>query len=136
MSRAQVISLVLVAALCSVVVAGCGDTSQQQSGDAYAASATMSAMRAAGWRASAVRGMPHTVSGTPQVAYLQTSTPAGRHIDVQFLKGPAEAASEGAAAEKQGFKGVVIGNTLAFVPPAGHRAIDASDRQALSKLLR
>jgi len=138
MSRADVISMVLVVALFSVGVAGCGDTSQQQSRDTYTASATMSAMRAAGWRSSAVRGMPHTASGTPQVAYLQTSTPDGQHIDVQFLKGPGEAASEGAAARKQlqGFKGIVIGNALAFVSPNGRRAIATSDRQALSKLLR
>jgi len=98
----------------------------------------MSAMRAAGWRSSAVGGMPHTVSGTPQVAYLQTSTPAGQHIDVQFLEGPAEAASEGTAAEKRvnGFTGVVMGNVLAFVPPNGRPAIPPADRQALRKLLR
>lgn len=78
------------------------------------------------------------MSGTAQVGYLQTSTPAGQQIDVQLLKGPAEAASEGAAAEKrlQGFRGVVIGNALAFVPPNGRHAIATSDRRALGKLLR
>lgn len=128
----------LVLALVSAGSAGCGETSARQSGEKYTAAATSSAMHAAGWRSSAVRGMPQTVSGTRQVGYLQTSTPAGRQIDVQFLKGPGEAASEGAAAEKQlhGFRGVVIGNALAFVPPNGRQAIATSDRHALSKLLR
>jgi len=125
-------------ALVSIGVAGCGGTPAPKPDTTYTAPATTSAMQAAGWRASAVRGMPHTVTGTEQVAYLQTTTPAGRRIDVQFLKGPSEAAGEGAAAQKRlkGFKAVVIGIALAFTPASGRVAIPAADRAALRRLLR
>ena len=58
------------------------------------------------------------MSGTPQIGYLETSPAAGRRIDVQFVKGPAEAKSEGAAAETKldGFQATVLGNVVAFTP--------------------
>ena len=68
--------------LACVAVTGCGSTASEKS-EAYDSSATASAMRAAGWQASAAKGMPRTVTGTPQVAYLQATTPAGHRIDVQ-----------------------------------------------------
>jgi hypothetical protein len=123
--------------LVSAWAVGCGGAGTGPS-DTYAASATASAMRAAGWQVSVAEGMPQTVTGTEQVAYLQASTSAGHRIDVQFLTGPAQAKSEGDAAEKQlqGFRAVVLGNVLAFTPPSGRAPIAAADREALGKLLR
>lgn len=127
----------LIATTACAAIAGCGG-GDDGAAKSYTAAPTATALRAAGWRAAPTTGMPKTVSGTRQVAYLETTTPAGHRVDVQFLAGDAQATQEGAAATKRlrGFHGVVIGNALAFTPPGGKVPVDATDRDALAKLLR
>ncbi len=129
----------LIATTACAAIAGCGGGADGADGaKPYTAAPTATALRAAGWRAAPTTGMPKTVSGTRQVAYLETTTPGGHRIDVQFLAGDAQAKQESVAATKRlpGFHGVVIGNALAFIPPGGKVLVEASDRDALAKLIR
>ncbi len=97
------------------------------------ASDIAASLRASGWKASAVSGMPHTVTGFPQIAYLATTSPSGTQIDLQFFATGPQATAEAKAAEKRfhGFHAVAIGDLIAFSHAIGQRELPASDLTAI-----
>lgn len=132
MSRWRTTSVALVAG--ALLAAGCGgaDTPSRSQRDTPAA-----ALRSAGWKVREVAGMPHTVSGAPQVGYLETTSPAGGAIDLQLFATAAQARGEAAAAERRlrGFHAAIVGELIAFSRGDGKRPVASADIAALRAAL-
>ena len=116
----------------ALLVGGCG-----HSGGSYSQQASLDRLVSAGWKAISANGMPNTVSGLPQVGYLQMTSPDGIRLDAQFMEDAPAAQKEAAAAGAKlpGFRSVVIGNVLVFTPPDGAIPVNDADRTALTSLL-
>ena len=124
---------ILLSLACAALLAGaCG-----HSGGPYSEQASLDHLVSAGWKATSAHGMPNTVSGLPQVGYLQMTSPDGVRLDAQFMEDAAAAQKEAAAAGAKlpGFRSVVIGNVLVFTPPDGAIPVNDADRTALTSLL-
>lgn len=75
-----------------------------------------------------VAGMPHTVTGAPQVAYFEARSPSAAMIDVQVFATAAQAGAEEAAAERKlpGFHATTITNAIAFSHGTGRSTVPAA----------
>ncbi len=82
--------------------------------------------------------MPHTVSGASQTGYLETTSPDGSLIDVQFFANASLARGEAAAAGHQlpGFHAVVVGDAVAFSRGTGQHRLPAASTRSLRFVLR
>ncbi len=128
----------LVAVLVGLAVAGCGSSSSAGAGSTPAqVSATEGSLRAAGWQVHQVAGMPHTVSGAPQVGYLQVTSPAGAQLDLQVFAAAAQASTEAAAAQAKlpGFHASPIGDLIAFSRGNGRQSLTVAELSALRSAL-
>lgn len=124
-----------------VMLAGCGSGGSAHPGRGAAAPsdvhASEAALRAAGWRVREVAGMPHTVSGASQTGYLETTSPDGSLIDVQFFANAPLASGEAATAERRlhGFHAIVVGDTIAFSRGTGQHRLSAASIRSLQSAL-
>ncbi len=86
---------------------------------------------------SDVAGMPHTVSGAPQLGYLQTTSPTGAEIDLQLFATHAQASSEAAAAQRTlaGFHATAISDLIAFSRGNGRQLLSAAELRRLRSAL-
>lgn len=100
------------------VVAGCARSDTRT----YDPDRSVMSLRQVGWVVSRVAPPPETVGGGRQLAYLETTAPDRRRIDLQFLEGAGGATAELTVRRRRnpGFAGTTIGNVL--VIPAGERA--------------
>lgn len=121
----------------AVAVTGCGGQQHDGARTLRAADAAAS-LRAGHWHVQAVTGMPHTVSGAPQAAYLQTTSPTGVQIDLQFFTSDPQAQAEAAAAQAKlrGFHATAIGNVIAFSRGSGRQRLTDADLKTLRAALR
>jgi hypothetical protein len=106
-----------------VLAAGCARSNTKT----YDPDRSAAALQRVGWIVTRVATPPETVGGGGQLAYLQTTAPDRRRIDLQFLEGPDGAADELAARRRRApdFAGTAIGNVV--VIPQGERTDDLPD---------
>lgn len=116
-----------------VLVAACASSNTKT----YDPDRSAAALQRVGWIVTRVANPPETVGGGRQLAYLETTAPDRRRIDLQFLEGPDGAADELAARRRRtrDFAGTAIGSVV--VIPAGERIDDlpGADVSALRSYL-
>ena len=85
------------------------------------------ALEGVGWVVSQLAPPPTTAGGGRPLAYLETTAPDRRRIDLQFLETPEAATAELAARRRQtpAFAGATVGNVV--VIPAGERGDEIPD---------
>jgi hypothetical protein len=105
---------------------------------ALSASASTLSLHHAGWKVHSENGMPHTITGARQIAYLQTTTPGGVEIDLQFFSSHTLAIRESTAADRtlRNFHSDVVDNVVAFSHPNGHQRLNGAIVLALRARLR
>ena len=133
-------------ALCAplILLAGCGGGSDSSATAPSAGSALSgahaweAALRAEGWQAREVAGMPQTISGAPQVVYFEATSPAGAKVDVQVFATPAQASAEAAAAERKlkGFSVVTVADSIVFTHGSGHGTVPPAALRGLREARR
>jgi hypothetical protein len=103
----------------------------------YSAQASIDPLTASGWGADLIPGRGNTLSGLPQVAYLELRTPISTKLVAQFMEDPASAQKENDAIHEKfpDFMSEVIGNVVVFVPPKGDTPVAPEDLTALESLL-
>lgn len=106
-----------------VLVAACTRSNTKT----YDPDRSTAALQRVGWTVTRVATPPETVGGGRQLAYLETTAPDRRRIDLQFLEGPDGAAAELAARRRRtrDFAGTAIGSVV--VIPSGERTDDLPD---------
>ena len=120
---------ILVLAALALAGSACGTSGGKDSAaEVFAASPSSSALTKAGWMARAVTGMPKTVAGVRQVAYLETTDPHGHQIDLQFLESGSNAKKEQQAIRHKypDFMVDAVGNVLVFCHPDGKESVPQS----------
>ncbi len=120
----------------ALIVSACGSSGRGKASTPRSSAGAIEAkLKHAGWQAQMVVGMPHTLTGLPQLFDLQTVAPDGARINLQFFSSPAHAAAEDAAAVKR----LRISNATsigdAFVRGDGAAALTGVDVTRLRRLL-
>ena len=113
-----------VAAIALLLVAtGCAGESPKT----YDPGRSAASLERVGWVVDPVAPPSTTAGGQRPLAYLETTAPDRRRIDLQFLESPEAATAELAARRRQapGFGGTTVGNVV--VIPAGERTDDVPD---------
>lgn len=130
--------LAAIVVLLALLGAGCGGGSASKPHAATRAEAVTASLRSAGWQVRAVAGMPHTITGAPQLSYLQATAPSGTQIDLQLFATAAQARAEAAAAiaKLHGFRATALDDLIAFSRGDGHRRLTTTDLSALRAALR
>lgn len=120
--------------IAALAAGGCGSGG---SGGPPSRSTVTSSLTGAGWQVKSVNGMPKTVTGKPQLFYLQTTAPDGAQIDMQFFADHDQASEERVAAQKQikGFRATAVGPAIVFSRGTGRKAVPNQDLTAAQKLL-
>lgn len=81
--------------------------------------------------------MAHTVTGAPQTAYLETTSPTLVPVDLQFFATRGQATAEAVTAQRKlkGFHATVIGNAIAFSRGDGRTTVPTATITALRAAL-
>ncbi len=112
-----------VAAMALLLAAAC----TREAPSTYDPDRSAESLERVGWVVNRVAPPPQAAGGGRPLAYLETTAPDRRRIDLQFLETPEAATAELAARRRLmlGFGGTTVGNVV--VIPAGERTDDVPD---------